>query len=82
VRTDTLKVVFTYFIAIVDIVAGFWFLYATRSEENIMDIRLAVVGFITAALTWVFQSETATRTARQTERALLTNPSNGKSQEH
>lgn len=66
---DTIRAVATYVIALVLIVGGLLFLYTTRLDPNVGDLRLAVVGFITAAITFAFQSETQTRTARQTQTA-------------
>ena len=73
-QTDTLKLLFTYTISLVVIAGGLVFLYATRSETGIEDIRVVVAGFIGSALTWTFGAETSTRVARQTERAMRAMP--------
>jgi len=67
---DTIRAVATYAIALVLIVGGLLFLYGTRADGDVGDLRLAVVGFITAAITFVFAQETQTRTARQTVTAV------------
>lgn len=61
---DTIKAVFTYLIALVTIVGGGLFLYATRLETA-DSLQILVGGFMGSALTFVFSSEVQTRTARQ-----------------
>lgn len=70
--TDTIKAVFTYAIAAVVIVGGGIMLYAIRldpPESNAQNIALLLAGFIGAAVQFVFNRETQTQTARQSERA-------------
>jgi len=75
--TETIKVLFTYLVALVVVLGGGYMLYATRGEAGADNLQLVISGFIGAALAFVFGGEIQTRTARQQERALLTNPSNG-----
>ena len=63
-NSDTLKLIFTYALAFVVVVGGGLMLYATRSEPAAQDLRLALAGFIGAALTYVFNRETATQATR------------------
>lgn len=66
---DTVRALFTYGIATVVVVGGGFMIFATRSEPASQDLRVIMAGFIGAALTFVFQQETQTRTARQTNTA-------------
>jgi small-conductance mechanosensitive channel len=63
-NADTIKLVFTYTIALVIIVGGGIFLFATIGNKDAESSRLAVVGFMGAAITFVFTSEAATRATR------------------
>lgn len=65
---DQLKVLFTYGVALVIMVGGLLFLYFAPTEDQ--NDRLAIVGFMGIALNFVFMRETATNSARQTERAV------------
>lgn len=70
--TDTIKAFFTYAIALLIIVGGFAILYLTRldpPESNSQNLSLVMAGFIGAAIQFVFNRETQTQTARQSERA-------------
>ena len=73
---DTIKAIATYSIAMVIVIGGFIILYVSRSEP-VTDTRLIIAGFMGSAVTFVFSSETQTRTARQaaaaTYAATLTN---------
>jgi hypothetical protein len=71
---ETIKLTFTYIIALVVVLGGGYMLYATRGEAGADNLQLVVSGFIGAALAFVFGGEIQTRTARQQERALLTGP--------
>jgi hypothetical protein len=75
---DTVKAIATYLIALVIVLGGFAILFATRNEA-VTDTRLIIAGFMGSAVTFVFSSETQTRTARQaaaaTYAATLTNGS-------
>jgi hypothetical protein len=70
--TETIKLFFTYLIALVVVLGGGYMLYATRGEAGADNLQLVVSGFIGAALAFVFGGEIQTRTARQQERALMT----------
>src|SRR5688572_7683964 len=64
--TDTIRMVFTYLIALVMVVGGGAFLFVTRAEPDAQGTSLVIAGFIGAAITFVFGQETGTRAARQT----------------
>jgi hypothetical protein len=76
-QVDTIKALATYVIALVIVIGGFVVLFATRGEINASDTRVIIAGFMGSAVTFVFSSETQTRTARQaaaaTYAATLTN---------
>lgn len=64
---DNLKLIFTYAIAFVVIVGGgAAIIFVTEDEQT----KLLLAGFIGAAIQFVFNRETQTQTARQTERSL------------
>lgn len=66
-NADTLKLLFSYIVAIVVIAGGGVMLFAMRldpPESGSATLSLAIVGFIGAAITWVFSSESATRATR------------------
>ncbi len=72
-QTDTIKALFSYGTALVIIIGGGLFLFATRldpPESASQDYGLLVAGFIGAAVTWIFSSESATRSARSTSNAI------------
>lgn len=62
---DTIRAVFTYLIALVVVIGGGLILYLSKTDPSAGDFRAVVAGFIAAAITFVFQQETQTRTARQ-----------------
>lgn len=69
---DTIKLIYTYTIALVLIVGGLGMLYVTRldpAEADVQGMRLLLSGFIGAAIQFVFNRDTATATARQIERS-------------
>jgi hypothetical protein len=64
---DTIKLIFTYGIALVLIVGGGVMLYSVRldpAESGSATLSLAIVGFIGAAVQFIFSSESATRATR------------------
>lgn len=63
-QADTVKLLFSYLIALVLIVGGGLFLYATRAEPASSDLQLVIAGFIGAAVTFVFNRESATQATR------------------
>lgn len=67
--SDTVRMVFTYGIALVVVVGGGLFLYETRAEPDSQGTSLVVAGFIGAAITFVFGQEGATRASRASEKA-------------
>jgi uncharacterized membrane protein len=69
-QIDQLKVAFTYLIALLVIVGGMAMLYFSRLDPpSSGNLALVTAGFVGVALQFVFQRETATNSARQTERA-------------
>lgn len=70
-KSDAIKLIFTYIIALVVIGGGLAMLYLTRldpPEADVQGLRLLISGFVGIALQFVFASDAATRTARQVER--------------
>ena len=65
-QADTIKLGFTYAIAFVVIVGGGLMLYVTRLDppESSANLQLVLAGFIGAAITFVFNAESATRATR------------------
>lgn len=66
---DTIRAIFTYLIALVIVIGGGLILWSTYSDPSADNLALIVGGFIGSAVTWVFTSETATRSARQSASA-------------
>lgn len=66
-RSDTLKLTFTYVIALTIVVGGGLFLYATRSEPDSRELQLVIAGFIGAAISFVFNRESATQATRASQ---------------
>lgn len=69
VGIDTLRAIFTYTLALVVVIGGFGIIFATRQDANATDTRLMIAGFIGSALTFAFNTEVQTRTARQSAAA-------------
>jgi hypothetical protein len=67
--TDTVRMIFTYLIALVIVLGGGAFLFVTRTEPDTQGTALVIAGFIGAAITFVFGQEGATRAARQSTAA-------------
>jgi hypothetical protein len=69
---DTIKIAFTYGIALVILVGGLLILWGARLDPpgTSDDLSLAIIGFMGVALNFVFMRETASNSARQTERAV------------
>jgi hypothetical protein len=66
---DTIRALFTYTTALIIVVGGGLIIYVSRAEPGSADVVAIVAGFMGAALTFLFSSETQTRTARQTNTA-------------
>jgi hypothetical protein len=60
---DTIKLLFTYLIALVVIVGGGAMLFLTK-DEPASPTALVISGFIGSAITFVFGQESATRATR------------------
>ena len=66
-QADKVKMLFTYLIALILIVGGGVMLYAIRldpADSGATTLSLAIVGFIGAAVQFVFSAESATRATR------------------
>jgi hypothetical protein len=66
-QIDKLKAVFTYLIATIILVGGGIMLYLIRldpPESGSATLSLAIVGFMGAAVQFIFSSESATRATR------------------
>ncbi len=71
-QSDTIKLVFTYVLALVIIVGGGLMLYGIRldpSDSGSATLSLAIVGFIGAAVQFIFSSESATRATRAAQQS-------------
>ena len=66
---DTIRMTFTYVIAAIIVVGGGLGIWLSRNDPAATDTVAILSGFVGAALTFVFQQETQTRTARQTNTA-------------
>lgn len=70
-QADTIRLLFTYMIALVVIAGGGAFLLVVRNDNPPNDlITGAAISVVTAAVQFVFQKETQTSTARASERAF------------
>lgn len=69
---DTIRALFTYTTALIIVVGGGLIIYVSRADPDAVDVVAIVAGFMGAALTFLFSSETQTRTARQTNTASAT----------
>lgn len=70
-QADTIRLVFTYLIALLVIVGGGAMLFVTRNDPNPTDLQLVIAGFIGAAVQFVFNKETQTSTSIQTRNAVV-----------
>lgn len=66
---DTIRALFTYAIALVIVIGGGVILVLTYQDPSSTDLIAIIAGFMGAAVTFVFSSETQTRTARQSAAA-------------
>lgn len=66
---DTIRALFTYATALIIIVGGGAIIFVARADPASADVVAIVAGFMGAGLTFLFSSETQTRTARQTQSA-------------
>jgi hypothetical protein len=63
-QTDLFKLVFTYTLALVVVVGGGLFLFLTIGQADAESVRLAIVGFMGGAITFVFGQESAKAATR------------------
>jgi hypothetical protein len=66
-QTDTLKLIFTYALALVIVIGGGAFLFATLGQADAESTRLAIVGFMGGAITFVFGQESAKAATRASQ---------------
>jgi hypothetical protein len=72
-QADTLKLLFTYFIALIVIVGGGAMLFVTRldpTDSQSAQYGLLIAGFIGFAIQFVFARESATQATRAAESTL------------
>ncbi len=69
-QSDTIKLLFTYVIAMVIIVGGGVFLFLTRTEPEASSLQLVIAGFMGAAIAFVFNREAATQATRASESSI------------
>lgn len=66
-QVDTMKLLFTYILALVIVVGGGLMLFAIRldpPESGSATLSLAIAGFMGGAITFVFGAEASTRATR------------------
>ncbi len=63
-QADNIKLLFTYTIALVIVVGGGVFLYATLGQADAESTRLAIVGFMGGATAFVFAQESSKQATR------------------
>jgi hypothetical protein len=68
---DTIRAIFTYLTVLIVVIGGFFMIYTTRNEPSATEVRLLIAGFIGSALTFAFNTEVQTRTARQAAASTL-----------
>jgi hypothetical protein len=69
-QSDTIKLVFTYTLALIVVVGGGAILFYTRldpTDSQSAQYGLLIAGFIGSALTWAFTKEAATQATRAAE---------------
>lgn len=79
-QSDTLRLLFTYGIALIVVIGGGIMLVSTVGNPDAKDLSVIAAGFIGSALTFVFGQETSARTARQAanvQSIANRNPTNG-----
>lgn len=69
---DTIRALFTYSTALLIVIGGGVILVLIRNDTGNQDLIAIVAGFMGASISFLFQQETATRTARQTASAHQT----------
>lgn len=73
-NVDLTKVILTYVVALVVIIGGLAVISLGLLPPEDDLTKGAIIGFIGIALNWTFGESTRSSTARQTTRALQTNP--------
>jgi hypothetical protein len=79
-QVDTIKATITYVTALILIIGGMLFLYATRldpPDSQTSALIPLVAGFVGAAIQFLFNRETQQQTARQVERSTATGAATG-----
>jgi hypothetical protein len=68
-KSDTLKLVATYLIAVLVIAFGYYSLVLYPYQLDDL-VKGAIIGFMSTAIVYVFSDQAATRNARQQEKAF------------
>jgi hypothetical protein len=71
-KSDTLKLIFTYLVALTVIGGGLYILYQSRLDppsEQLTSLYYLIAGFVGMSLQFVYGADTSTRAARQVERS-------------
>lgn len=78
-QSDTIKILFTYFIATVIIVGGGAMLFVTRLDppDSSQNLQLVLAGFIGAAIQYVFNKESTTQATRAAQSSFAQAQPNG-----
>ncbi len=74
--SDTIKLIFTYLIALVVIVVGLGMLFISRNDpaETAQSLQLLLAGFIGSAITFVFSQESAKQATRAAQSSAAPQP--------
>jgi hypothetical protein len=64
-NVDTIKAAFTYATAALLALGGMAAIYFSRLDPTASDSRVVIAGFVGASITFLFNQEVQTRTARQ-----------------
>ena len=64
-KTDTIRLIFTYVIAVAVVIGGGLTLLYTAGNADAVDLRILIGGFIGATLQFVYGGEVQTRTGKQ-----------------
>lgn len=70
-NVDTIRALFTYLTAFIVAIGGMVLIFLSRTDPAAADFRVVAGSFVGGALTFLFGSEVATRTARQATASTL-----------
>lgn len=74
---DTIRALFTYATALIVVIGGGAAIYVSRGDPAAADTVAIMAGFVGAALSFLFNQEVATRTARQSAAVQAATTTNG-----